>query len=119
MTEPGAGTDAQGQQTTAVLDESGENYILNGSKCFITNGNVADTCVVIAVTGKTVDKRGRSMKEISAFIVEKDDKGFSQGKQRSWGTWPGIWPRRPRRWTLIWRTSSGPTWRSWSAGIRT
>ena len=80
LTEPGAGTDAQGQQTTAVLDESGENYILNGSKCFITNGNVADTFVVIAVTGKTVDKRGRSMKEISAFIVEKDDKGFSQGK---------------------------------------
>ena len=80
LTEPNAGTDAQGQQTTAVLDESGENYILNGSKCFITNGNVADTFVVIAVTGKTVDKRGRSMKEISAFIVEKDDKGFSQGK---------------------------------------
>ena len=80
LTEPGAGTDAQGQQTTAVLDESGENYILNGSKCFITNGNVADTFVIIAVTGKTTDKRGRSMKEISAFIVEKDDKGFSQGK---------------------------------------
>ena len=80
LTEPGAGTDAQGQQTTAVLDESGENYILNGSKCFITNGNVADTFVIIAVTGKVVDKRGRSMKEISAFIVEKDDKGFSQGK---------------------------------------
>ena len=48
LTEPGAGTDAQGQQTTAVLDESGENYILNGSKCFITNGNVADTFVIIA-----------------------------------------------------------------------
>ena len=80
LTEPGAGTDAQGQQTTAVLDESGENYILNGSKCFITNGNVADTFVIIAVTGKTTDKRGRTMKEISAFIVEKDDPGFSQGK---------------------------------------
>ena len=80
LTEPGAGTDAQGQQTTAVLDESGENYILNGSKCFITNGNVADTFVIVAVTGKTTDKRGRSMKEISAFIVEKTDKGFSQGK---------------------------------------
>ena len=80
LTEPGAGTDAQGQQTTAVLDESGENYILNGSKCFITNGNVADTFVIIAVTGKVTDKRGRSMKEISAFIVEKNDKGFSQGK---------------------------------------
>ena len=80
LTEPGAGTDAQGQQTTAVLDESGENYILNGSKCFITNGNVADTFVVIAVTGKTVDKRGRSMKEISAFIVESSFPGFSVGK---------------------------------------
>ena len=79
LTEPGAGTDAQGQQTTAVLDESGENYILNGSKCFITNGNVADTFVVIAVTGKTTDKRGRTMKEISAFIVEKGWKGFEFG----------------------------------------
>ena len=79
LTEPGAGTDASGQQTTAVKNENGD-YVLNGSKCFITNGNVADTFVVIAVTGKTVDKRGRSMKEISAFIVEKDDKGFSQGK---------------------------------------
>ena len=80
LTEPGAGTDAQGQQTTAVLDESGENYILNGSKCFITNGNVADTFVIIAVTGKVTDKRGRSLKEISAFIVEKTDPGFTQGK---------------------------------------
>ena len=80
LTEPGAGTDAQGQQTTAVLDESGENYILNGSKCFITNGNVASIFVVIAVTGKTTDKRGRSLKEISAFIVEAGDPGFSQGK---------------------------------------
>ncbi|MCI5831681.1 MAG: acyl-CoA dehydrogenase family protein, partial [Clostridiales bacterium] len=80
LTEPGAGTDAQGQQTVAVLDESGENYILNGSKCFITNGNVADVFVVIAVTGKVTDKRGRSMKEISAFIVESSDPGFSQGK---------------------------------------
>ena len=70
----------KGQQTTAVLDESGENYILNGSKCFITNGNVADTFVIIAVTGKVVDKRGRSMKEISAFIVESGFPGFSVGK---------------------------------------
>ena len=78
LTEPGAGTDAQGQQTKAVLD--GDEWVINGSKCFITNGNVADTFVIIAVTGKTTDKRGRSMKEISAFIVEKTDKGFSQGK---------------------------------------
>ena len=80
LTEPGAGTDAQGQQTTAVLDEAGENWILNGSKCFITNGNVANVFVVIAVTGKTTDKKGRPMKEISAFIVEGTDPGFSQGK---------------------------------------
>ena len=49
LTEPGAGTDAQGQQTTAVLDEKGENWILNGSKIFITNGYVADVFVVFAM----------------------------------------------------------------------
>ena len=75
LTEPGAGTDAQGQQTTAVLDESGENYILNGSKCFITNGNVASTFVVFAMTDKSKGNHG-----ISAFIVEKDFPGFSTGK---------------------------------------
>ena len=75
LTEPGAGTDAQGQQTTAVLDESGENYILNGSKCFITNGNVADTFVVFAMTDKSKGNHG-----ITAFIVEKDFPGFSTGK---------------------------------------
>ena len=75
LTEPGAGTDAQGQQTTAVLDESGENYILNGSKCFITNGNVADTFVVFAMTDKSKGNHG-----ISAFIVEKGFPGFSTGK---------------------------------------
>ena len=78
LTEPNAGTDASGQQTTAVLE--GDHYVLNGSKCFITNGNVANVFVVIAVTGKTTDKRGRPMKEISAFIVESTDPGFSQGK---------------------------------------
>ena len=75
LTEPGAGTDASGQQTTAVLDESGENYILNGTKCFITNGNVADVFVVMAMTDKSKGTKG-----ISAFIVEKDFTGFSQGK---------------------------------------
>ena len=75
LTEPGAGTDASGQQTTAVLDESGENYILNGTKCFITNGNVAETFVVFAMTDKTKGNKG-----ISAFIVEKSFPGFSTGK---------------------------------------
>ena len=69
LTEPGAGTDAQGQQTKAVLD--GDEWVLNGSKCFITNGKEADVYIIIAVTG-IVEKRGRKMKEISAFIVEKD-----------------------------------------------
>ena len=68
LTEPGAGTDAQGQQTKAVLD--GDEWVLNGSKCFITNGKEADVYIIIAVTG-VVEKRGRKLKEISAFIVEK------------------------------------------------
>ena len=76
LTEPGAGTDAQGQQTKAVLD--GDEWVLNGSKCFITNGKYADVYIVIAVTG-TVEKRGRMMKEISAFIVEKGTPGFTFG----------------------------------------
>ena len=80
LTEPGAGTDAQGQQTVAVLDESGENYILNGSKIFITNAGYADVFIVIAVTGTIINKRGRKEKEISAFIVERTDPGFSVGK---------------------------------------
>ena len=75
LTEPGAGTDAQGQQTVAVLDEKGENWILNGSKIFITNGYVADVFVVFAMTDKTKGTRG-----ISAFIVESSFPGFSVGK---------------------------------------
>ena len=83
LTEPGAGTDAQGQQTKAVLD--GDEWILNGSKCFITNGKEADIYVIFAVTG-TVEKRGRKMKEISAFIVEKGTPGFTFGtKEKKMG----------------------------------
>ena len=80
LTEPGAGTDAQGQQTTAVLDESGENWIINGSKIFITNAGYANVFVIFAVTGTVLDKRGRKSKEISAFIVERTDPGFKVGK---------------------------------------
>ena len=80
LTEPGAGTDAQGQQTTAVLDEKGENWILNGSKIFITNAGYANVFVIFAITGVSTDKRGRKKKEISAFIVERTDPGFSVGK---------------------------------------
>ena len=85
LTEPGAGTDAQGQQTKAVLDEATNEWVLNGSKCFITNGKEADVYIVIAVTGK-VEKRGRMMKEISAFIVEKGTPGFTFGtKEKKMG----------------------------------
>lgn len=73
LTEPGAGTDAAGQQTTAVLD--GDNYILNGSKIFITNGGVAETFIIFAMTDKSKGTKG-----ISAFIVEKEFPGFSIGK---------------------------------------
>lgn len=73
LTEPGAGTDAAGQQTRAVLE--GDNWVLNGSKVFITNGGYADTFVVMAMTDKSKGTRG-----ISAFIVEKGDEGFSIGK---------------------------------------
>ncbi len=74
LTEPNAGTDASGQQTTAVLD--GDNYILNGSKIFITNAGPADVYIVMAMTDKSKGTRG-----ISAFIVEKDTPGFSIGKK--------------------------------------
>ena len=74
LTEPGAGTDASGQQTTAVKNENGD-YVLNGSKCFITNGNVASTFVVFAMTDKSKGNHG-----ISAFIVESTFPGFSTGK---------------------------------------
>ncbi|MCR5775682.1 MAG: acyl-CoA dehydrogenase [Lachnospiraceae bacterium] len=80
LTEPGAGTDAQGQQTKAVLD--GDEWVLNGSKCFITNGKEADIYVIFAVTGK-IEKRGRMMKEISAFIVEKGTPGFTFGTKEN------------------------------------
>ena len=83
LTEPGAGTDAQGQQTKAVLD--GDEWVLNGSKCFITNGNEADVYVIFAITG-VVEKRGRLSKEISAFIVEKGTPGFTFGtKEKKMG----------------------------------
>ena len=83
LTEPGAGTDAQGMQTKAVLD--GDEYVLNGSKIFITNGKVADVYVIFAITGM-VEKRGKLSKEISAFIVEKGTPGFTFGtKEKKMG----------------------------------
>jgi len=74
LTEPGSGSDAGGMKTTAKLD--GDDYILNGSKIFITNGGIADTYVVFAVTDPTSKHNGTS-----AFIVEADTPGFSVGKK--------------------------------------
>ncbi len=79
LTEPNAGTDASGQQTTAVLD--GDEYILNGSKIFITNAIAGDIYVVMAMTDKSKGNKG-----ISAFIVEKGTPGFSFGvKEKKMG----------------------------------
>ncbi len=84
LTEPGAGTDAQGVQTKAVLD--GDEWVLNGSKCFITNGEYADVYIVIAITDIVEDKRGRKQKRFSAFIVEKNTPGFTFGvKEKKMG----------------------------------
>lgn len=84
LTEPGAGTDAQGVQTKAVLD--GDEYILNGTKIFITNGKEADIYIIFAITDIVEDKRGRKKKIISAFIVEKGTPGFSFGtKEKKMG----------------------------------
>ena len=81
LTEPGAGTDAQGCQTKAVLD--GDEWVLNGSKCFITNGKEADIYIMIAVTSVTTDAKGRKKKNFSAFIVEKGTPGFSFGTKEN------------------------------------
>lgn len=79
LTEPGAGTDASGQQTKAVLD--GDEYIINGSKIFITNGKEADVYIVFAMTDKSKGTKG-----ISAFIIEKGTPGFTFGtKEKKMG----------------------------------
>ena len=84
LTEPGAGTDAQGAQTKAV--EDGDSWVLNGSKCFITNGKVADVYIVFAVTDIVEDAKGRKSKKFSAFIVEKGTPGFEFGtKEKKMG----------------------------------
>lgn len=74
LTEPGSGSDSGAMRTTAVAD--GDDYILNGTKIFITNGGIADTYVVFALTDPASRQKGTS-----AFIVEKDFTGFSVGKK--------------------------------------
>ncbi|WP_375090747.1 acyl-CoA dehydrogenase [Peribacillus sp. RS7] len=74
LTEPSSGSDAGGMRTTAKL--VGDEYIISGSKIFITNGGIADTYVVFALTDPKSKQKGTS-----AFIVEKDFPGFSVGKK--------------------------------------
>jgi len=73
LTEPGAGSDAGGTKTRAVLN--GDEWVINGQKNFITNGSIADVLVVAAVTDPEKGTRG-----ISSFIVEKDTPGFRPGR---------------------------------------
>jgi alkylation response protein AidB-like acyl-CoA dehydrogenase len=87
LTEPNAGSDAGGTQTTA--NKVGDKYILNGSKIFITNANYAETFIATAMTEKGLGTKG-----ISAFIFEKNTPGFSLGSKdeklgmrgSDWGT---------------------------------
>jgi acyl-CoA dehydrogenase len=74
MTEPGAGSDLRGIKTNAVRD--GEDWILNGSKTFITNGIMADLVIVFAVTDPDAGSKGYSL-----FVVERDMPGFKRGKK--------------------------------------
>ena len=76
LTEPGSGSDASSARTTAV--KCGDQWILNGSKTFITNGGHADIAVVIAVTDRDKGTHG-----LSAFIVEKGTPGFRPGRKEN------------------------------------
>lgn len=76
LTEPSAGSDAGGTRTIAVRD--GDEWIVNGSKNFITHGNVGHVCVVMAVTDNNAGKRG-----ISAFVVDKTMSGFYGSKKEN------------------------------------
>ncbi|HUR36509.1 MAG TPA: acyl-CoA dehydrogenase [Terriglobales bacterium] len=76
LTEPGSGSDAGSARMTAV--KRGKEWVLNGTKTFITNGHYADVIVAIAVTDKTAHTHG-----LSAFIVDKDTKGFRPGKKEN------------------------------------
>lgn len=75
LTEPNAGSDAGAAKTTAILDETTGEYVLNGTKCFISGGGQAQAIVVFALTDP-----GKGLKGLSGIIVEKGTKGFSIGK---------------------------------------
>lgn len=74
MTEPGAGSDLQGMRTTAI--KNGDDYIINGSKTYITNGAMSDVVIVCAKTDPNV----KGSKGISLFLVDSNTPGFKKGK---------------------------------------
>ena len=74
MTEPGTGSDLQAVKTTAIID--GDDYVINGSKTFISNGLLCDLVILVAKTGTS----GEGAKDISLILVETDRPGFSKGK---------------------------------------
>ncbi|HEX5909902.1 MAG TPA: acyl-CoA dehydrogenase family protein [Thermoleophilaceae bacterium] len=76
VTEAGAGSDVKSLRTTAKLDESTNEWVLNGTKVFITNGGIADVTVVVATVDPELGHRGQA-----SFIVEKDREGHTQGKK--------------------------------------
>ena len=79
LTEPGSGSDALGAKSTAVLSEDGKHYILNGQKCWITNGGFADVFTVFAkITGENLPKEKSGF---TAFILERGMPGFTQGQE--------------------------------------
>ncbi|CCK77431.1 Acyl-CoA dehydrogenase [Oleispira antarctica RB-8] len=75
MTEPGTGSDLQGVKTSAVLSDDGEHYILNGSKTFITNGQLADLVIVVAKTDPSAGAKGTSL-----LLLEAGTEGFVKGQ---------------------------------------
>jgi hypothetical protein len=76
LTEPESGSDAGGTHTRAVLE--GDQWVINGSKTFTTNGELADVCVVMAMTDRAAAQHG-----ISAFLVERGTRGFRSGKKEN------------------------------------
>ena len=83
LTEPGAGSDASAGKTTAVKD--GDSYILNGRKCFITNGGVASFYCVTAMTDKSAGVKGMSM-----FFIEAGTPGLSTGHEGGQDGYPHL-----------------------------
>lgn len=75
LTEPNAGSDAARAATTAIIDEETDEYVLNGTKCFISGGGQAESLIIFALTDPS-----KGIKGMSAIIVDKGTPGFSIGK---------------------------------------